>query len=402
MRQPEDLLNPRHYDRVRQEPLEAETLPSWCYTSQEWFDLEVKHIFMKSWNLIGRVDRVPNPGDFVTLTYAGVPVIVARGRDNVVRAFANTCRHRGAMLLEGEGNCKAAIKCPYHGWVYGLDGALQGAPDMDETKNFDRADYGLIPVRLETWGGFMFINFDKDAPTLKEWVGEIHDMIAPWDAENLVCTRRKEFELKCNWKLYVENFNDVGHIKTVHKESLQKLSEKYDKPSTYEARKAEGFTFFSYHAGTRTLLDGIDKVKGFDPIPATVQGRGREGSFYPTIMPLACTGFCIDSAWALEMYPLGPDRMKLVVNSCFHKDALKRPDFEKVAQMYYDRMDIAVPEDNAINELMQRGLGSPQAIPGRIGKLETAVTVLNTWWLDRVLGPSTQPRAEKESDARAA
>lgn len=401
---PLDIFDPQHYARTR---LSADTpgalsLPPWCYTTEEYFQREVDRIFMKTWNFIGRVERVEKPGDYIAFDFTGVPVIVVRDKDGKIRAFANTCRHRGARLLEdGAGNCRA-IKCPYHAWVYGLDGSLIGVQDMEDAKSFDRKDYGLIPIRLETWGGFMFINFDNAAPTLKEWTGEIYDMIAPWDPENLVCTRRKEFELKCNWKLYVENFNDVGHIKTVHKESLQKLSEKYDKPSTYEARNAEGFTFFSYHTGTRTLLDGIDKVKGFDPIPATVQGRGREGSFYPTIMPLACTGFCIDSAWALEMYPLGPDRMKLVVNSCFHKDALKHPDFEKIAAMYYHRMDIAVPEDNAINELMQQGLASPHAVPGRIGKLETAVTVMNTWWLDRVLGAATQPRNKKPSDARAA
>jgi len=401
MNQPDNLLDPRHYDGVRRPALEAETLPAWCYTSKEWFDLEVKHIFRKSWILIGATSRVPNPGDFVTFTHTGSPVIVIRGRDNVIRAFANTCRHRGAILLEeSEGTCKAAIKCPYHAWVYGFNGALQGAPDMEDSKGFDKANYGLIPIRLETWGPFMFINFDNNAPGLKEWAGEMYNEILPYDPENLVCTRRAEFDVQCNWKLYVENFCDVGHVKTVHKDSLKKLSDSYDKPVETEYVKAEGFSFFVTHAGTRTLLDGVENKKGFDRIP-TLTGRTTHGSYYPILMPLGCIGYCVDSAWALEFYPLGPDRIKLVVNSCFHKDALKRPDFEEIAKDYYYRMDIAVPEDNWINELSQRGLSSPHATPGRIGKLETAIPYLNNWWLDQVLGTASQPNT-KGARVRAA
>ena len=117
MRQPDNLLDPKHYERVRRPPLEAETLPPWCYTSPDWFELERRHIFMKSWNLIGRGDRVPNPGDYVTFDYVGVPVILVRGRDNQVRAFANSCRHRGAIVArEPEGNATNYF-CFYHGWT---------------------------------------------------------------------------------------------------------------------------------------------------------------------------------------------------------------------------------------------------------------------------------------------
>ncbi|MBM3540889.1 MAG: aromatic ring-hydroxylating dioxygenase subunit alpha [Alphaproteobacteria bacterium] len=386
MRAPKDLLDPRHYQAVLRPPLEAETLPAWCYTSPAWYAREVERLFLRSWTLIGRTDRVPEPGDYVAVDYAGAAIVAVRGRDGQVRAFANACRHRGARLLDGEGNCKLAIKCPYHSWIYGLDGALQGCDGMEDTRDFDRARYGLRPVRLETWGGFMFVNCSDAAPPLKTWLGEIHDMILPYAPEDLVCTRRKSFDLACNWKLYVENFNDLGHIPTVHKASLGKLREKYDSPCTFTHYEcAQGFTAWTPHAGTRTLLDGIDGPKGFDPIPGLPEAN-RKGSLYPTIFPHACFGFCIDSAWSLEIYPQGPERMRLVVSSLFHKDAVARPDFEDVAQRYYARMDVAVPEDNAINELTQRGLAARDTTPGRIGKEETAVNALNRWWVRRTLG----------------
>ena len=385
MLQANDMFDPSLYERTLRAPLEAETLASWCYTSQEWYAREVERIFMRSWNLIGRVERVPRPGDFITVEYAGAAIIVVRGRDNAIRAFANSCRHRGARLLDGEGNCKLAIKCRYHSWVYNLDGALAGCDGMEDTRDFDRARHGLTPVRIENWAGFLFVNFSPDAPDLRTWLGDIWDTVAPYQPEDLVCTRRKEYEVACNWKLYVENFNDLGHIKTVHKSSLEPLRQKYTRPCEFEPRNGQGFTAWVEHDGTRTLLDGVDGPRGFDDLP-TLSGRARHGSFYATVFPLAAFGFCVDSAWSLEIYPLGPSRMKLVVGSLFHKDALARPDFDEFAARYYARMDVAVPEDNAINEAVQNGLAGAETAPGRIGDQEIAVNWLNRWWLERTLG----------------
>jgi len=387
---PEDLLDPRHYERVRRPPLEATTLPAWCYTSPEWYRLELERIFMRAWNLVGRGDRVPAPGDYVTLEYVGIPVIVVRGKDGVARAFANTCRHRGSMLLEGAGNCRA-IKCPYHGWTYGLDGRLAGAPDMKESRGFRREDYGLVPVRLETWAGFMFLSFDPAGPSLAEWLGELPERVAPYSPQDLVTTRRKEYELRCNWKLYVENFKDMSHTREVHGTTLWPMQERFAAPAAFERGRGEWLAGFVQHQGSRAILGGVGGAgagagaKGF-PTIASLRGHDREGSYYPTVFPLACFGFCNDSAWFLEMYPLGPDRMRLVVASCFHKETVARPDFEALAPLYYRRMDIAVPEDNAANENTQRGLASPHALPGRMGRLEEAVSLLNRWWLERTIG----------------
>ncbi|MFN0041766.1 MAG: aromatic ring-hydroxylating oxygenase subunit alpha [Alphaproteobacteria bacterium] len=379
------MFDPRLYERTLRAPLEAETLAPWCYTSDAWYAREVERIFMRSWNLIGRVERVPRPGDFITVEYAGAAIIVVRGRDNAIRAFANSCRHRGARLLDGEGNCKLAIKCPYHSWVYNLDGALAGCDGMEDTRDFDRAHHGLKPVRIENWAGFLFVNFSPDAPDLRTWLGEIWDTVAPYKPEDMVCTRRKEYEVACNWKLYVENFNDLGHIKTVHKSSLELLRQKYTRPCEFEPRSGQGFTAWVEHDGTRTLLNGVDGPRGFDDLP-TLSGRARHGSFYATVFPLAAFGFCVDSAWSLEIYPLGPSRMKLVVSSLFHKDAPARPDFDAIAARYYARMDVAVPEDNAINEAVQNGLAGAGAGTGRVGDQEIAVNWLNRWWLERTLG----------------
>jgi choline monooxygenase len=392
MHAPHDLLNPRLYDKVRLPALEAETLPAWCYTSKEWFDLEVEHMFRKSWNFIGHDGRIPNPGDYFTMDFTGIPIIVVRGRDGVVRCFANSCRHRGAQVLQGEGNCKSGIKCPYHGWVYGADGRLTGAIGMEAARNFDKAENGLIPVRLEMWANFMFIHFEKDAAPLSEWLGDLPAKVAPYEPEKLALTRRQVYDLKCNWKLYVENFKDLSHTKTVHKDTLYQMEMNYTGP----LERSDGANYhaaFTPHEGSRAIIGGVGGgVQGFPPIKGFTDGTIRSGSFYPTIFPTTCFGFCIDSAWFLEMYPSAPDRMQLVVGSMFYEDTLKRPDFEEIVQLYYKRMDIAVPEDNNANENTQAGLRSPHSVPGRMGEPELSLNTAHNYWLDKVLGPASQRR----------
>src|SRR5262245_25904273 len=147
-----DIFDPALYADVRRPLAEARTLPNWCYTAPEFLDREVDRIFMKNWNFIDRVDAIPNPGDYLAVDTVGGPVVLLRDRRGTLRAFANTCRHRGSRLLTGSGNCRGIV-CPYHSWTYGLDGVLLGAKGMERTAGFDRGQYSLKPIRLETWGG---------------------------------------------------------------------------------------------------------------------------------------------------------------------------------------------------------------------------------------------------------
>jgi phenylpropionate dioxygenase-like ring-hydroxylating dioxygenase large terminal subunit len=143
MHEPDDLFSPAHYAAVRRPVGEAFNLPPWCYTSKRFFDREIERLFGKVWNFVGRTDRIARPGDYFTCETATVPLIVARGADGVVRAFANTCRHRGCPVAKGEGNARTFI-CPYHGWTYANEGRLVGAPtDMDASVGFDMKDYSL-------------------------------------------------------------------------------------------------------------------------------------------------------------------------------------------------------------------------------------------------------------------
>jgi choline monooxygenase len=372
-------LAPDAYISTRRPALEAETLPPAAYTSEGFYRREVERIFLKQWNFMGRADLIPNPGDYFAVELAGVPIIVVREQQGVVRAFANHCRHRGTALVSGEGHCRA-FKCPYHGWVYALDGRLIGTPEMQQTAGFDPAQYGLIPVKLETWGGFLFVNFDPGSGSLQEFLGDLPERCASYHLEEFVCTRRKTFDIACNWKLFAENAMEEYHIGTVHRQTIQKNT-----PVETHAPETPGGQYavlYSRHAGTMALLKGD---VGFPRIP-TLAGKPAEGTYFVMVYPSTMFGFTTDCCWYLELRPQGPHRTTLVHGACFPKTTTARPDFDEVVTRYYNRWDKTAAEDIRASEWQHVGLNSPLASRGRFSYREVLVHEMDNWYLDRVLG----------------
>ena len=144
-----------------QAPLhQARHLPGDFYTSHETYELEKERIFQKDWLCVGRVEEFEKPGDYLSLCIADEPIVVVRDEESQLRAFYNVCRHRGTEVAAGQGNTKR-FACPYHGWTYDLCGRLRGAAYTQEIENFDMRQYSLVPLKLDTWGGFIFINFNR-------------------------------------------------------------------------------------------------------------------------------------------------------------------------------------------------------------------------------------------------
>ena len=370
-----DIFDPAHYEKVRLPPLEAETLPPWCYSSEEFYRREMERIFMRSWLIVGREEQVEYPGDYRSVEIAGVPIIIVRGKDKVVRAFANSCRHRGAKIVEGEGNCKT-FSCPYHSWVYDLDGRLRGAKGMEKTQHFEFGDYGLLPVRLEIWGGFIFVNFSKDAVGFREWIGDLHGRVESYNFENLRCTRRVECEIACNWKAYIENAMEEYHLPTVHRATINQLEMRH----RVEPTKGQYCVIVEEHESTRAILPG---QSGFPFIP-TLEGAAAKGTHYVQVYPNLNFMATKDCLLYIEIYPLAVGRTKLVVNSLFPKQTIARDDFDEVVERYYHRLDESVPEDLEIGGIQQKGLSSPLARPGRMSSEEPLIHHIANWVLEQV------------------
>lgn len=372
---PEEIFAPELYSKVSLPIEEAESLPVWCFTSQEFYDREVERIFMKVWNFVGRADELPNPGDYLTIEIAGEPVIVIRDREGTLRAHANTCLHRGARLLSGRGNCKAVI-CPYHAWSYGLNGALIAARGMEKTAHFDKSEHRLISLKLETWEGFIFVNFDPNSESLVDYLGDLTEQFAPYNFAEMICTRRVEYDLDCNWKIYAENSTECYHTASVH-------------GATLGHQKAEGIAsrgnWAAIHMPLETTVAVLPDEATTFPHISTLTGRLATGTHFALVYP--STTFCCtqDCMWWLAVYPEGPTRSKLRVGSCFPKTTVERDDFEEMAQRYYDRWDAGTPEDNEVTAIQQQGLKSRLRRAGRMSREEPVVHQLAMWVKERVV-----------------
>jgi choline monooxygenase len=202
----------------------ARTLPYEWYADGAVLRLEQERIFARSWQYAARLDQVADPGRLTTAWAGSLPVVIARGRDGELRGFVNVCRHRGHILCDGDAQ-RESIQCPYHAWTYGLDGALRSAPRSDREPGFDKSALGLVPVSVDTWGPFVFVNPTPEATPLADTLGELPELLAAdgIDVGALRFHARAESdEYACNWKICVENFLECYHCAVAHP-SLSKV-----------------------------------------------------------------------------------------------------------------------------------------------------------------------------------
>jgi phenylpropionate dioxygenase-like ring-hydroxylating dioxygenase large terminal subunit len=190
----------------------SETYPWAWYTDVDQLRAELERIFRPAWHYVGHLGRVPEPSSYFASVSGGIPVVVARDREGEVRAFLNVCRHRGSEVASGEGR-RESLQCPYHAWTYNLDGTLRTAPRADREPGFDAGDLSLVPLRLETWGPFVFVNADAEAPPVADVLGALTLDVDP---ATLVFRERVEYGLAANWKIAVENYLECYHCPVAH------------------------------------------------------------------------------------------------------------------------------------------------------------------------------------------
>lgn len=377
-----NLFAADNFAKVRLPPGKAEPLPHWAYTSPSWYAREVEQIFRRTWNYVGHVSQVPDPGDYFTVEIAGVPLIVVRGEDAVVRAFFNSCRHRGSKLLSDAGSCRL-IRCPYHAWAYDLAGELVATPLVDDEMRALRPHLSLHAARLDVVDGFMLVAFDDTLPPAAEVLGSLPREWSVYDPANLVCTRRRTWEVKANWKLWHENFNDSLHVPFVHAGSLAKQNVKSRQRASHVETDGSYIAHFTVHEGSRGLLQE-NQDRALQRFPK-LAGRYTEGTYYPCLLPATLFAFTIDSVWVFELYPKGADRTVLTAASLFSTEQVARPDFAEKVEYYYRRLDTIVPEDNEAVERQQEGLCLPVGLSGKFTHMETLCHAFDNWVLDQMI-----------------
>jgi Rieske 2Fe-2S family protein len=320
-----------------------------AYLGEEWFDLEQRRLFTQTWHLAATVDEVPHPGDYATIAAGTDPIVVVRGLDEQLRAFHNFCTHRGHRLVEGTGNVRTGIVCPYHFWSFGLDGALRRVPQEDEFDPVALATAGLVPASVATWGGMVFVNAQPDAD-FAAWLGEFADRIGSYRPDALQEVARVQFDARCNWKLFVENHVDVYHLWYLHARSL----------SAYDHDRFEWSQAGPHWVSYEPQKDGVERRRphvGSKPIEA-LDARDRRGIGAHMIFPNVL--FATESEFFMSYVPVpvAPDRCLL--------DVRIRAEDGADAEMLVAAAKDFMLEDIAACEAIQSVLGSSRF---RVGPL---------------------------------
>ena len=361
-------------------PPQRRSLPFECYWVDSVFIQEQKLIFANQWLGLGRADRLELPGEYEVFELCGQTLLLIRDQDKILRLYANTCRHRGSKLLDGEGQCQA-ISCPFHGWTYALDGSLKFAKTMSENPNFDFSDYSLIEYDLKEVQGFLFAFLGNQPTDLNTQLGDFSELHQPWSLNELITTRREVFEVQCNWKAFLDVFNEYYHLNNVHRTSINNL---YCKPEASDKTTGDYASQFGLTAGTGALLEAqqlnaLPKMENLDE-PWSLGAR------YSWVFPNMTFAAGQEAIWVYEANPITSERCQVRQSICFPKNTTELPDFKEKSQAYYQRLDDALDEDITALENQQKGLHNSPSLQGQFSTLmEANVATFAQWYANKVI-----------------
>lgn len=362
---------------------EASHAPGAIYADPAILRREVDEYFKKEWLYVGRVEELAAPGDYLALRLVGEPVLLSRDRQGELHAHYNMCIHRGAEVARGSGNVKA-FSCPYHGWVYRLDGSLSGAASMQESVGFDVDNCGLPPLRLDVWRGNMFLNFDLDARPLAAAMARIDEEFGFLGWEKCRLGNRIEIDLACNWKFIHENLMDFYHVTVLHAGSFG-ATFKFS-PDHVNIHDDSGLSIF-YEAGP--------------PTPGAQPLLGKMPWLEDQPYSFACTSYStpnltffgrIDCIRPMVAWPIDEGHTKVVVYHLFPEEFFDRPDFDDLLKIYRDYQILVLEEDRVMIESMQLAMSSPAYKPGRMSILEKGIHNFLNGYFDRIADPDGRAR----------
>ena len=330
------------------DPTKSYTIPASYYTSTEIHERETEAIFFKAWNYAAHVSQLAGPGDYVTVLIADQNIVVLRGQDGVLRAFYNVCSHRAHELLQGCGRT-GIITCPYHAWTYHTDGRLRSAIGQKRVEGFAAGEFGLKPVRLEEYAGFVFVNLDPDAPALAAEAGNLADDIKGYcpNVPELKFAHRLTYEIKANWKNVVDNFLECYHCSIAHPAFVDLVDIKNYKTETHG--------IYSSHISPPGRSDNTAYQ-----IPDGPAGNFAAWWLWPNVTFNIFPGPA--NITVLHIQPTGPETTLEHFDFFFKENTPS--DSERQAIDYVDK--VLQPEDIGLVESVQRGLHSRGYTQGRL------------------------------------
>ncbi|MGH2916143.1 MAG: aromatic ring-hydroxylating oxygenase subunit alpha [Solirubrobacteraceae bacterium] len=359
-------------------PTQGAALPRRLYTDPALIEAEQRLIFERTWQLAGHIGSLPRAGSYLTAQAGNQPVLVVRDEHGELRAYRNVCRHRGSRLLSGSGQCKAAIRCRYHGWTYKLDGTLIGVPEGLAFGNaLDKPALGLIPARVEELCGLVFVNLDRAAAPLADLVGDLPQRLEPYRIETLTRFGYSEGSTQpANWKLVADNYLEGYHVPIAHP-GLMRL---YDY-KRYEAEVFDHYVWFEAPLRDRPSDNRLERL--YQRLVTPMPGLGaadRQVWRYVFIYPNTTIDLYPDQVNTWQMLPDGIARTRDTFGSYRPAGADPRT---RLVQWANQRLNtLVLDEDIDLVDNVQRGLATRGYECGPLGGRETGVK----WFADRIRG----------------
>jgi choline monooxygenase len=350
---------PLHVDMNKQIQC-AQTLASRFYNDPAILEIEKSRIFRRTWQLVGTLRQacgeldgvkrsISDPESFFTADVAGEPIVVVRDKQGTLRAFSNVCRHRAGPIALGSG-CKNVLRCQYHGWTYTLDGRLIGTPDTDGVEFFDRSTMGMVPLRCETWGQFIFVNFDQKAESLSSYLGKIPEQARGFQFEGLQFAERRDYFIDCNWKVYVDNYLEGYHIPIAHPGLMKEID--------YAQYRTEIFRYYSQQfAPIRAMKPEDAGERMYAP------GTGLQDALYFWVFPNLMLNIYPDNIQTNVIVPLSHEKTLTIFEWFFHDIGSERVR-ERIEKAIAFSEEVQ-KEDVGLCEHVQRGLRSSTYDRGR-------------------------------------
>lgn len=330
------------------DPSASQSLHADAYVDPVWFEREQRSLFSTTWQWVAHVEKLRDPGSYVAVEVAAMPIVAVRDKLGELRAFYNVCQHRAHPLLEGEGRA-GAIVCPYHAWTYGLDGQLAVARQTANLVDFDTSEICLQQVQVEEFCGFVYVSLDVDAAPLAEQAGDLGAEIAHWapDVENLTFAHRLTYDIESNWKNVVDNFLECYHCHIAHKDFVSLVDMDTYKVTTHG--------IYSSHMAEA----GRSANSAYDVSDATVTDHAVWWLWPNTcLMRYPGRGNMI----VLNVIPVGPERTLETYD--FYLESAEPNEAELESIRYLD--EVLQVEDIALVEKVQKGMRTPAFTQGRI------------------------------------
>jgi Rieske 2Fe-2S family protein len=341
---------------------EAQTLPGAAYNDPDVFEWERDTFFESSWMCLGRSSNLPTTGDHKAFRVGSETVLVVRD-GGAINAFFNVCRHRGHELLE-TGTCAnaRALKCPYHGWVYGLDGSLKGAPRYSEIPGFDPAAHSLAPLRVQEWNGWIFVNASGDAPDFFDHCGNLDALTKDHECDRLVGVARHDYVVDANWKIVTENYHECYHCPQIHPELCRVTSPDSGTDDPSDGAWAGGSMDLFDHAVTMSMTgeSGGKILRGLDA------SKSRKVYYY-SLWPNLLISLHPDYVMTHRLEPLAADRTRIECEWLFPPEVVTEEFDPSYAVEFWD---ITNREDWGACESVQRGTASRAYSQGPLSMVE--------------------------------